>query len=64
MSKANEKQDKSLGDRTHLIHSGRDPSKQHGFVNTPVYRGSTVLYPTVESLESRDREYTYGRRGT
>ncbi len=26
---------------------------QHGFVNTPFYRGSTVLYPTLASLEPR-----------
>ena len=64
MSKANDKHDELLGDRTRLIHSGRDPSKQYGFVNPPVYRGSTVLYPTVASLESRNQEYTYGRRGT
>lgn len=49
---------------TSLVHSGRDPSAQHGFVNTPVYRGSTVLYPTVASLHSKSQAYTYGRRGT
>jgi cystathionine beta-lyase len=33
-------------------------------VNPPVYRGSTVLFPTVEKLLSRDQPFTYGRRGT
>ena len=40
----------ALGERTRLVHAGRDPSQQFGFVNTPVYRGSTVLFPTVDDL--------------
>lgn len=50
--------------RTRLTHLGRDPARHYGFVNTPVYRGSTVLFPTVDSLEERDQPYVYGRRGT
>lgn len=49
---------------TEVIHLGREPFAHHGFVNTPVYRGSTVLYPTLESLEAKSQPYTYGRRGT
>jgi len=49
---------------THLIHTGRDPSEQHGFVNPPVYRGSTVIFPTLEALHKKNQPYTYGRRGT
>lgn len=49
---------------TEVVHLGRDPFAQHGFVNTPVYRGSTVLYPTLASLEAKTQPYTYGRRGT
>lgn len=49
---------------TDVVHSGRDPESQHGFVNPPVYRGSTVLFASVEKLEARDQPYTYGRRGT
>jgi cystathionine beta-lyase len=49
---------------TDIVHHGRNPSEHYGFVNPPVYRGSTVLYPTVAKLESRDQPYTYGRRGT
>ena len=52
------------GTDTEIVHSGRDPFAHHGFINPPVYRGSTVLFPTVEKLEKRDQEYTYGRRGT
>jgi cystathionine beta-lyase len=57
--------DKSrLGTRTRLVHAGRDPSQQHGFVNTPIYRGSTVLYESYDALKNRRSEYTYGTAGT
>jgi len=49
---------------TKVVHSGRDPHACYGFVNPPVYRGSTVLFPTVEKLWKRDQAYTYGRSGT
>lgn len=49
---------------TEVVHVGRKPFEQHGFVNTPVYRGSTVLYPTLEALKTRTQAYTYGRRAT
>jgi cystathionine beta-lyase len=49
---------------TRLVTAGRDPSAQHGFVNTPIYRGSTVLYPNVEKFLRRDARYTYGTKGT
>lgn len=57
-------QSNSLQSSTLLVHAGRNPSKQHGFVNQAIYRGSTVIFPTVESFEARDQEFTYGRRGT
>lgn len=49
---------------TDVVHAGRHPEAQHGFVNTPVYRGSTVLFPTLEALKKRTQPYTYGRRAT
>jgi cystathionine beta-lyase len=49
---------------TDIVHAGREPFAHHGFVNPPVYRGSTVLFRSVESFEKRDQRYTYGRRGT
>lgn len=49
---------------TDVVHLGRDPAAQHGFVNTPVYRGSTVLFPTLHDLQARTQPYTYGRRAT
>ncbi|MEZ0279145.1 cystathionine beta-lyase [Methyloceanibacter sp.] len=51
-------------DDTRLAHAGREPFRQHGFVNTPIYRGSTVLFPTVAALEANDQDFTYGRLGT
>ncbi|MCP8939896.1 cystathionine beta-lyase [Alsobacter sp. SYSU M60028] len=53
-----------LGSRTRLVHAGRDPWEQHGFVNTPIYRGSTVLSPTMHDLVHRTGRYTYGTKGT
>jgi cystathionine beta-lyase len=49
---------------TDVVHLGRDPFAYHGFVNPPVYRGSTVLYKTLDALKSRTQSYTYGRRAT
>ena len=51
-------------DLTRLAHAGRDPSRQHGFVNMPVYRGSTVIFPTLASLQAEDQAFSYGRLGT
>lgn len=50
--------------RTRLVHSGREPSEQFGFVNTPIYRGSTVLFPTLDALEGGRQRFGYGRRGS
>ena len=49
---------------TRLAHAGREPWRHHGFVNTPIYRGSTVLFPTLASLEANAQDFTYGRLGT
>jgi cystathionine beta-lyase len=49
---------------TRLVHAGRDPDAQFGFVNPPVYHASTVLYPTAEDLTAHRSRYQYGRRGT
>jgi len=53
---------------TVVTHSGRDPRRYGGLVNTPVFRGSTVLFPDVESYERRDHDdykaMRYGIYGT
>ena len=53
-----------IGSRTRLVHAGRTPFENHGFVNTPIYRGSTVLYPTIGRSISARQYYTYGTHGT
>ncbi len=55
---------KHLRPRTRLAHLGRDPQANHGFVNFPAYSGSTVLFPDVATLTSRNQRYTYGTHGT
>ena len=51
--------------RTKLVYAGRAPDEQFGFVNTPVYRGSTVLFPNVEALENRaSGRFRYATYGT
>lgn len=48
---------------TVLTHGGREPADHFGFVNTPVYRGSTVQFADLDSLENRTQRYGYGRTG-
>ncbi|SRR5690554_6851284 len=48
---------------TTLTHLGRDPDDQFGFVNTPVYRGSTVLFKTLDDIEAQQQRFLYGRAG-
>jgi len=55
------KDESDVATATALTQLGRDPRRYSGFVNAPVFRGSTVLFPDAESLESREVEYTYGR---
>ena len=49
---------------TRLGIGGRDPFAHHGYVNTPVYHASTLLYPTAEEFIAHRGRYHYGRRGT
>jgi cystathionine beta-lyase len=55
--------DAKLSMQTVLTHAGRDPDEQFGFVNTPVYRGSTVLFKTLNDIEAQEQRYLYGRAG-
>lgn len=56
---------------TRILHVGRNPHQFGGVVNTPVYRTSTVLAPTLADWEHEKRaqaagddHHTYGRFGT
>jgi len=48
---------------TILTHGGRNPDDQFGFVNTPVYRGSTVIFNTLADHDHPTQPYLYGRAG-
>lgn len=54
----------AAGTDTRLCHVGNDPMSYHGFVNPPVVHASTVLFPDVQTMETRSQKYTYGTRGT
>jgi cystathionine beta-lyase len=54
----------SITAETGLVTAGRDTVAQNGFVNPPIVRGSTVLYPTADDLLHHRGEFQYGRHGT
>jgi cystathionine beta-lyase len=54
----------TLKARTRLASAGRRPAEQFGFVNTPIYRGSTVLFPTYADLTARSGRFSYGTQGS
>ncbi|HLB10072.1 MAG TPA: hypothetical protein VK617_11085, partial [Gemmatimonadaceae bacterium] len=59
-----------LAKDTLLVRSAGDPLDRHGAVNPPVYRASTIVFPTVAEFErSRDPAtrfdvVRYGQLGT
>ena len=55
-----------MHDATLVTVAGRDPERQHGVVNPPVYHASTILFPSVAAMEgAKPRQGTYyGRYGT
>lgn len=52
------------GDNTRLAHMGNDPHAYYGFVNPPVVRASTVLFPDADTMVRNAQRYTYGTHGT
>lgn len=56
----------SHSDATAITVLGRDPDAHFGIVNPPVYRASTILYPTVGALRRHETRgnVQYGRYGT
>jgi cystathionine beta-lyase len=58
----------SIQDDTLLVSAGRDPAANHGVVNPPIYRASTILFPTLAAFKNRKQQrytgLTYGLHGT
>lgn len=55
---------KILGANTRLVHEIYDPHQHYGFLNPPVFHGSTVLFPDAETMATEKQTYTYGTHGT
>ena len=64
MAKLSDETRKRLKSRTRLVTAGRTPDEQFGFVNTPIYRGSTVLYPDAAAMRGPRPRFSYGTKGT
>ena len=64
MAKLTDETRASLRRRSRLVNLGRDGEFSQGFINVPPFRGSTVLYPDVETLKKGAQRFTYGRRGS
>jgi cystathionine beta-lyase len=62
MSRRRKKQ--TMKDETRIAQVGRSVDSEIEVVNPPVFRASTVLYPSTAALGDPSRGYTYGRRGT
>ena len=60
--------DKRLKPDTLLTHAGSHPEQNHGAVNPPVYRVSTVVFPSVAEMKAGEKHpfdhMRYGRQGT
>ncbi len=60
----------NLSPETKVAHLGRDHKDSHGFVNLPIYHGSTVLYETYDEFRNSEAkrqqrdQVVYGRYGT
>lgn len=55
---------KTLGRNTQLVQGSYDPFCFYGFVNPPIVRASTVLFPDAYTIGDNKQKYTYGTRGT
>ena len=62
--------ERTLSAETLAAHLGRDSKASKGFVNLPIYHGSTVLFDTYEELEKAEKDRNlmnqvrYGRYGS
>ncbi len=63
MRKLNQDERAKLPPTTRLVVSGRKAEDSFGFVNPPIVRGSTVVYPNFEDFMARKARFTYGTMG-
>jgi cysteine-S-conjugate beta-lyase len=63
MQKMNKENRAKLLPQSRLILSGRNLDDSFGFVNPPIVRGSTVVYPNFEDFMARKARFTYGTMG-
>lgn len=49
---------------TQLTMLGRNPDEQCGFINSPLYKGSTIIHKTVDDLENHRGRFYYGTAGS
>ena len=60
--------DKNKSFDTRLVHAGSQPKHQKGVINPPVYRASTVIFPTVKAMKDAEKikfdTTFYGVHGT
>jgi cystathionine beta-lyase len=64
MAKLSDETRKRLKSRTRLVTAGRKTEEHFGFINTPIFRGSTVLYPDAASMRGPRPRFSYGTKGT
>ncbi|MEK9678916.1 MAG: cystathionine beta-lyase [Rhodospirillaceae bacterium] len=54
--------------QTTIVHAGSHPEQHMGAMNTPVYRASTIAFPSVEAIQdgikNKFDSVFYGRHGT
>jgi cystathionine beta-lyase len=61
MTEKTGKSGKTVSPETILTHGGRASAEHLGYVNMPVFRGSTILFETLDELENYKATYRYGR---
>ncbi len=61
MTKKTTEGGKYTSPETILTHSGRASAENSGYVNLPVFRGSTILFNTLDDLEDYKSPLRYGR---
>ncbi|CAI4061191.1 hypothetical protein SKDZ_06G1240 [Saccharomyces kudriavzevii ZP591] len=54
----------NFGITTQLTVIGRNPDEQNGFVNPPLYKGSTIIHKKLDDVEHMKGRFFYGTAGS